>query len=153
MWGSSGQNCEMQLEGQKNSLSRQGLSEDAAAAESCQSWPTLCDPIDSGPPGSRPWDSPGKNTGVGCHFLLQCMKVKSEIGAKLIPCFTFPWQDVLPFIRGIHRPFQGFWKYLPTFCLSHAWGWNSTDIYRCKDPAIIDGTVPYTRDLSHLKSQ
>ena len=26
----------------------------------------------------RPWDSPGKNTGVGCHFLLQCMKVTSE---------------------------------------------------------------------------
>ena len=26
----------------------------------------------------RPWDSPGKNTGVCCHFLLQCMKVKSE---------------------------------------------------------------------------
>ena len=26
----------------------------------------------------RPWDSPGKNTGMGCHFLLQCMKVKSE---------------------------------------------------------------------------
>ena len=26
----------------------------------------------------RPWGSPGKNTGVGCHFLLQCMKVKSE---------------------------------------------------------------------------
>ena len=28
----------------------------------------------------RPWDSPGTNTGVGCHFLLQCMKVKSESG-------------------------------------------------------------------------
>ena len=26
----------------------------------------------------HPWDSPGKNTGVGCHFLLQCMKVKNE---------------------------------------------------------------------------
>ena len=26
----------------------------------------------------RPWDSPGKNTGVGCHFLLQCMQVKSD---------------------------------------------------------------------------
>ena len=26
----------------------------------------------------RPWDSPGKNTGVGCHFLLQCVKVKGE---------------------------------------------------------------------------
>ena len=28
---------------------------------------------------SHPWDSPGKNTGVGCHFLLQCIKVKSEV--------------------------------------------------------------------------
>ena len=28
--------------------------------------------------GFCPWDSPGKNTGVGCHFLLQCMKVKIE---------------------------------------------------------------------------
>ena len=26
----------------------------------------------------HPWDSPGENTGVGCHFLLQCMKLKSE---------------------------------------------------------------------------
>ena len=51
----------------------------AAAAKSLQSCPTLCDPIDGSPPGSpRPWDSPGKNTGVGCHFLLQCTKVKSE---------------------------------------------------------------------------
>ena len=50
----------------------------AAAAKSHQSCPTLCNPIDGGPPGSRPWDSPGKNTGVGCHFLLPCMKVKSE---------------------------------------------------------------------------
>ena len=52
----------------------------AAAAKSLQSCPTLCNPIDGSPPGSprRPWDSPGKNTGVDCHFLLQCMKVKSE---------------------------------------------------------------------------
>ena len=51
----------------------------AAAAESLQSCSTLCDPIDGSLPGSsRPWDSPGKNTGVGCHFLLQCMKLKSE---------------------------------------------------------------------------
>ena len=48
----------------------------AAAAKSLQSCPTLCDPIDTRLP--RPWDSPGKNTGVGCHFLLQCMKVNSE---------------------------------------------------------------------------
>ena len=43
----------------------------AAAAKSLQSCPTLCDPIDGCPPGSHPWNSPGKNTGVGCHFLLQ----------------------------------------------------------------------------------
>ena len=48
----------------------------AAAAKSLQSCPTLCEPIDGRLP--RPWDSPGKNTGVGCHFLLQCVKVKSE---------------------------------------------------------------------------
>ena len=35
----------------------------------------------------RPWDSPGKNTGVGCHFLLQCMNVKSE-SAVAQPCLT-----------------------------------------------------------------
>ena len=50
----------------------------AAAAKSLQLCRTLCDPIDGSPPGSRRWDSQGKNTGVGCHFLLQCMKVKSE---------------------------------------------------------------------------
>ena len=49
-----------------------------AAAKSLQSCLTLWDPMDGSPPGSCPWDSPGKNTGVGCHFLLQCMKVKSE---------------------------------------------------------------------------
>ena len=43
----------------------------AAAAKSRQLCPTLCDPIDGSPPGSHPWDSPGKNTGVGCHFLFQ----------------------------------------------------------------------------------
>ena len=49
----------------------------AAAAKLLQSCPTLCDSRDGSPRGS-PWDSPGKNTGVGCHFLLQCMKAKSE---------------------------------------------------------------------------
>ena len=49
-----------------------------AAAKSHQSCPTLCNTIEGNPPGSCPWDSPGKNTGVGCHFLLQCRKVKSE---------------------------------------------------------------------------
>ena len=50
----------------------------AAAAKSRQSCPTPCDSIDGSLPGSCPWDSPGKNTGVGCHVLLQSMKAKSE---------------------------------------------------------------------------
>ena len=51
----------------------------SATAKSLQLCPTLCDPIEGSPPWLRlPWDSPGKNTGVGCYFLLQCMKVKSE---------------------------------------------------------------------------
>ena len=40
----------------------------------------------------HPWDSPGKNTGVGCHFLLQCMKVKSESEvAQSCPTLWTPW--------------------------------------------------------------
>ena len=51
----------------------------AASAKSLQSCLTLCNPINSSPPGSPiPWYSPGKNTGAGWHFLLQCMRVKSE---------------------------------------------------------------------------
>ena len=60
----------------------------AAAAKSHQSCPTLCNPIDGSPPGSSVPDSPGKNTGVGCHFLLQCMKVKSESEVVQL-CLTF----------------------------------------------------------------
>ena len=40
----------------------------------------------------HPWDSPGKNTGVGCHFLLQCMKGKSESEvAQSCPTLSDPW--------------------------------------------------------------
>ena len=46
---------------------------------------------------SRPWDSPGKNTGVGCHFLLQCMKVKSENEvAQSCPTLSDPMDCSLP---------------------------------------------------------
>ena len=50
----------------------------AAAAESLQSCPTLRPHRRQPTRLLCPWDSPGKNTGVGCRFLLQCMKVKSE---------------------------------------------------------------------------
>ena len=45
----------------------------------------------------HPWDSPGKNTGVGCHFLLQCMKVKSESEVpQLYPTFRDPIHGLQP---------------------------------------------------------
>ena len=45
----------------------------------------------------RPWDSAGKNTGVGCHFLLQCMKVKSESEiAQLCQTLNDPMDCSLP---------------------------------------------------------
>ena len=50
----------------------------AAAAKSLQSCPTVRPPRRQPTGLPRPWGSPGQNTGVGCHFLLQCMKVKSE---------------------------------------------------------------------------
>ena len=47
--------------------------------------------------GPRPWDSPGRNTGVGCHFLLQCMKVKSESEvAQSCPSLRDPMDCSLP---------------------------------------------------------
>ena len=53
-----------------------------------------------------PWDSPGKNTGVGCHFLLQCMKVKSESEVeKSCPTLRDP-MDFSPPGSSIHGIFQ-----------------------------------------------
>ena len=54
----------------------------------------------------RPWDSPGKNTGVGCHFLLQCMKVKSESEVtQSCPTLSDPMDYSLPG-SSIHGIFQ-----------------------------------------------
>ena len=53
-----------------------------------------------------PWDSPGKNTGVGCHFLLQCMKVKREPEvAQPCPTLRGPMDCSLPG-SSVHRIFQ-----------------------------------------------
>ena len=57
----------------------------AAAAKSLQSCPTLQPHRRQPTRLPHPWDSPGKNTGVGCHFLLQCMKVNPIPKLELIP--------------------------------------------------------------------
>ena len=54
----------------------------------------------------HPWDSPGKNTGVGCHVLLQCRKVKSESEvAQSCPTLRDPMDCSLPG-SSIHGIFQ-----------------------------------------------
>ena len=54
----------------------------------------------------HPWDSPGKNTGVGCHFLLQCMKVKGESEVtQSCPTLSDPMDCSLPG-SSVHGIFQ-----------------------------------------------
>ena len=62
----------------------------------------------------RPWDSPGKNTGVGCHFLLQYMKVKSEREvAQSCSTLATPWTAAYnaPPSMGFSR--QKYWSGVP----------------------------------------
>ena len=62
----------------------------------------------------RPWDSPGKNTGVGCHFFLQSMKVKSENEvAQSCRLLVTPWTAAYqaPPSMGLSR--QEYWSGVP----------------------------------------
>ena len=62
----------------------------------------------------RPWDSPGKTTGVGCHFLLQCRKVKSESEVtQCVRLLATPWTAAhqAPPSMGFSR--QGYWSGVP----------------------------------------
>ena len=62
----------------------------------------------------HPWDSPGRNTGVGCHFLLQCMKVKSQSEvAQSCPTLSDPMDCSLPgsSVHGFSR--QECWSGVP----------------------------------------
>ena len=79
----------------------------AAAAKSFQSWPDSTWAHRRQPTRlPRPWDSPGNNTGVGCHFLFQCMNVKSESEvAQLCPTPSDPMDSSLPG-SSIHGIFQ-----------------------------------------------
>ena len=79
----------------------------AAAAKSLQSVSDSVRPHRQQPTRlPHPWDSPGKKTGVGCHFLLQCMKVKSESEvAQSCPTLSDPMDYSLPG-SSVHGIFQ-----------------------------------------------
>ena len=76
-------------------------------AKSLQLCLTLCEPHRRQATRlPRPWDSPGKNTGVGCHFLFQCMKVKRESEVtQSCPTLSDPMDCSLPG-SSIHGIFQ-----------------------------------------------
>ena len=62
----------------------------------------------------RPWDSPGKNTGVGCHFLLQCLKVKVKVKSlSPVRLLATPWTAAYqaPPSMGFSR--QEYWSGVP----------------------------------------
>ena len=88
----------------------------------------------------RPWDSPGKNTGVGCHFLLQCMKVKSESEVAQW-CLTLcdPMYCSLP-DSSVHGIFQARVLKWGAFAFSDMY------IRECKDKL-----VPYTFIYQYIK--
>ena len=57
-----------------------------------------------------PWDSPDKNTGVGCHFLLQCMKVKSLSRVRLL---ATPWTAAYQASPSMEFSSQEYWSGVP----------------------------------------
>ena len=86
----------------------------------------------------HPWDSPGKNTAVGCHFLLQCMKVKSESEVAQ-SCLTLvtPWAAAYqaPPSMGLSR--QKYWSGVPLPSLSSLFTEEETEVREADDLAQV----------------
>ena len=75
----------------------------SATAKSLQSCPTLYNPTDGSPPGSHPWDSPGKNTGAGFHFLSPSDIAKNYFYLVLSSLTLIPPTLVSPIINIFHE--------------------------------------------------
>ena len=91
-----------------------------------------------------PWDSPGKNAGVGCHFFLQCMKVKSESEvAQLCPTLSDPMGCSLPG-SSVHGIFQA--RVLEWGGIAFSEHVHST-IYKIDMKDLLYGTGNYTQYL------
>ena len=109
----------------------------------------------------RPWDSPGKNTGAGCHFLLRCMKAKSESEvAQSCPTLSDP-MDCSPPGSSVHGIFQARvleWGAIAFFCV-----WTAAAVAKSLQscPTLcdpIDGspsgsTVPFTFHFHALEKE
>ena len=114
----------------------------------------------------HPWDSPGKNTGVGCHFLLQCMKLKSESEvAQSCPTLSDPMDYSLPgsSVHGIFQAralewgataFSKFWSMLYLLLqfetslskFGKTSETNCLEIYLCEGPRHLSGNNPKEKE-------
>ena len=89
----------------------------------------------------HPWDSPGKNTGVGCHFLLQCMKVKSEREVtQSCPTLSDPMDCSLP-SSSIHGIFQARVLEWGAIAFSKEDTWKSSNMPHYKVSPTRSGTI------------
>ena len=101
----------------------------------------------------RPWDSPGKNTGVGCHFLLQCMKVKSENEvAQSYPTLRDPMDCSLPgsSVHGILQPRILEWVAMP-FSSGSSQPRGQTHVFATPWSAAHQASLSITNSWSLLK--
>ena len=98
-----------------------------AAAKSLQLCPTLRPHRWQSTRLPRPWDSPGKNTGLGCHFLFQCVKSESEVAQS---CLTLsnPMDCSLPG-SSVHGIFQA--RVLESGAIIQSWK------KKCLDPLYL----------------
>ena len=91
----------------------------------------------------HPWDSPGKNTGVGYHFLLQCMKVKSESEvAQSCPTLSDP-MDCSPPGSSVHGIFQA--RVLEWGAIAFSGCCLEVEVIRSWGGALMKESVPYEK--------
>ena len=89
----------------------------------------------------HPWDSPGKNTGVGCHFLLQCMKVKRESEVTQ-SCLTLCGLHGLQPTRLLHPwDFPGKSTGVGCHCLLHGFSGTAQIIAPIRDSSFSEGPI------------
>ena len=89
-----------------------------------------------------PWDPPGKNTGAGCHFLLQCMKEKSESEVSQscpTPSDPMDWSPPGSSVHGFSR--QEYWSGVQETVLLP--GYYILSYYLAEDPCLVTDHIVY----------
>ena len=103
----------------------------------------------------RPWDSPGKNTGVGCHFLLQCMEVKSESEvSQSCPTLSDPMDCSPPPSIRLQTPWEpGGVHFVNSMPFRKAETLKKIDVFPHTPCSLSHTVLTYLRSLSHTHNQ